>query len=113
MGGEEALPGRLQTTTITSLREQKGVIDQLVLLSHDPGIYLVQVKIRGSFYRVIDPEGANLVFRSQMAAKKALEGLNVVQAVLEHQSSYDEMIGQGRREQSNRLQVPIALFSND
>lgn len=113
MVGEEAAVGRLQTTTIASLREHEGLIDELVLLSHDPGIYLVQVNIRGSFFRVVDHDGMNLVFRSQMAAKKALEGLNVFRAVLEHQSSYDEMIGQVRREQPNRLQVPISFSLDD
>jgi len=103
----------LQTRTIASLREHDEQIDELVLSSHDPGIYLVQVKIRGSCYRVIGPDGMNLVFRSQMAAKKMLEGLNVMKAVLEHQSSYDEMIGQDLRHQPNRLQVPISLLSNE
>jgi len=103
----------LKTRTIASLREHDEQIDELVLMSHDPGIYLVQVKIRGSCYRVLGPDGVNLVFRSQMAARKTLEGLNVLRAVLEHQSSYDEMIGQDLRHQPNRLQVPISLFLND
>ena len=33
--------------------------------------------------------------------------------VLEHQSSYDEMIGKDLRHQPNRLQVPISLLSNE
>ena len=103
----------LQTRTIASLRELEAPIDELVLLSHAPGIYLVQVKIGGCFFRVTGPDGMNLVFRSQMAAKKTLEGLKVLRAVLEHQSSYDQMIGQEVRHQPNRLQVPISLLLND
>ena len=112
MGAGKAPVGVLQTTTIASLREREEKIDELVLLSHDPGIYLIQVTMRGCSYRIVDQDGMNLMFRSQMAAKKAFVGIQVLRAVLEHQSSYDEMIGQEYREQPNRLQVPISFLLN-
>jgi hypothetical protein len=113
MGPQETLESMLKTVTLVSLKVGEEAIDELLILSYDPGLYLAQVRVRGCLFRVIDQDGANLVFRSQMAAKKAFEGLNVIRAMLEHQSSYDEMIGLDCCEQTNRLQVPISLLFND
>jgi len=72
----------LQTMTVERLRELGEQIDELLILSHDPSLYLAQVIVDGCRWRVTDRDGANLVFRSQMAAKKEFEGLNVKQAFL-------------------------------
>ena len=110
MGQENLSAGPLQARALVSLKEQ---IEELLILSHDPSLYLVQVKIGECYFRVVDKAGINLVFRSQQAAKKEFDGLSVARAMLLHQSSYDEMIGQGYREQPNMLKVPVSLPMND
>lgn len=111
---QNGLPtGLLQARSIVSLKKQKEKIEELLILSHDPSLYLVQVKIGECYFRVVDNEGVNLVFRNQQAAKKEFEGLSVARAMLVHQSSYDEMVGQSYREQSNMLRVPVSLPMND
>jgi hypothetical protein len=67
-------------------------IYELLVFSHDPSLYLVRVRVRGSLWRVTGKNGINLVSLSPTAAENALDGLHVSQAVLQHQSSYDKML---------------------
>jgi|TARA_B110000914_G_C15473776_1_gene452017 hypothetical protein len=84
-------------------------IYELLVFSHDPSLYLVRVRVRGSLWRVTGKNGINLVSLSPTAAENALDGLHVSQAVLQHQSSYDEMLRQGMRGEANIRQIAISF----
>jgi len=98
----------IQKLKLSQLSE-KEPIGLLRVLSFDPDLYLVEVEINGICYSVVDEDDRPLSYRSQLAAKRPFRNRVVKKAVLRHQSTFDEMIGQQQREGSNQLEVSIQL----
>ena len=79
--------------SLETLQTERPVIESLVLKSFECEIYLVDVKIDSKDFQVVDERGKPLMFRSQLAAKKAFKGLGISETLLSHSSPYNEMIG--------------------
>ena len=99
--------------TIGLLKERRDGKADLIIISVDPSLYILQVMIDGARLRVVDELGMNLTYRNTTSAKRALRGLKFERVVLEHQSSYDEMVGLEPRESSNTLQVSTSLVFDE
>ncbi|MEY3038328.1 MAG: hypothetical protein RL143_895 [Pseudomonadota bacterium] len=79
--------------TIDQLQSQRPRIHELRLKSFECEHYLVQVTTDQGESLVYAENGKPALFRSQLAAKIPFKGLEVARATLEHQSTYNEMIG--------------------
>lgn len=88
------------------------MIECLDVLSFEPEIYLAQVVIAGTRYRVYRSPGELLREFSQLALKKHFKGLEISKTKLIHRSSYDEMIGNAAPA-SGHLAVKIPHPDND
>ncbi len=82
-------------------------IDLLRIRSCDPELYLAEVEFEENCFVVTDANGEVCRFRGLPAAKKPFAPLNIREAVLVHESAYDEMIGQPAS--NNRMEVRISL----
>ncbi len=98
---------RLEKITLEKLLETSPEIDLLRVRSCDPELYLVEVEIQQTCFLVTDNHGEMCRFRGLNAAKKPFAGLTIKNAVLVHESAYDEMIGQPASH--NRMEVRISL----
>jgi hypothetical protein len=98
--------------TIDQLQSQRPKIYELRLKSFECEHYLVQVTTDEGDSMVYTDEGKPAVFRSQLAAKFPFKGLEVARATLEHQSTYNEMIGLDTRS-VDPLVVDISLPDAD
>ncbi|MFT7218676.1 MAG: hypothetical protein ACI8Z1_000287 [Candidatus Azotimanducaceae bacterium] len=98
----------LAMITIEELAESSQEISLLRVRSFDPSIYLVEVEIDDTCYRVTDKAGEPLKFRGLTAAKRAFAGLPIKDAVLVHESAYDEMVGLPESE-GKRMEVRISV----
>ncbi len=81
----------------------------LVIHSLELALYQVLVKVGDEEALLTEDNGRILRRHSLNAAREALQGLPVSRLTLRHSSAYDEMIGQPAREQSNAMEVPLAL----
>ena len=81
----------------------------LVIDSLELALYQVLVDIGGREALLTEDNGKILRRHSLNAAREALQGLPVSRLTLRHRSAYDEMIGQPAREESNAMEVPLAL----
>jgi hypothetical protein len=97
----------LQKITLDQLIETSPDIDLLRIRSCDPELYLVEVEYNQTCFLVTDSHGESCRFRGLTAAKKPFAPLNINEAILVHESAYDEMIGQP--ESNNRMEVRISL----
>lgn len=97
----------MQRVTVQELLDDHQQVQLMMVQSFEPSLYIVVLEIDGQPYRVADSRG-DLVFRSVTAAKQALAGVNVDCAVMEHVSTYDEMIGHAHEPQRSMLRVSIS-----
>ncbi len=102
----------MSAVTIDDLHDRRPEIEVLCLRSLDPDLYLVEVLIGGERLRVTGSDGKSLTARSQLAAKRPFKGLTVMRAVVRHESSYDEMVGQPGRA-GNAMEVTISRPDDD
>ncbi len=94
--------------TAKTLVEDALVVDQVVIHSLDNCMYCADVHIGDDRHMLVAADGSAAHFRSLEAAKSAFEGVSVSDAVLRHQSAYDEMIGQPA-DGTNVMEVKISL----
>jgi hypothetical protein len=86
-----------------------GLIEDLEILSIDRALYTVRVFIQGQQYRVVNKYDKPYVKNSVEHIKKDLQGCQIANMALVHQSAFDEMVGQPDRESSNAIRVPLSL----
>lgn len=99
--------------TLKQLQQGQCKIDQLILQSMACDLYMVYIRdAQGMRLIVCDDSGSPLSFRSQLHAKIPFKGLGITDTLLEHQSTYNEMIGIEPAEVA-ALQVPIANPDQD
>lgn len=81
-------------------------LQRVVIQSLDLALYRVVIEHNGEIYWLVDNQGSALKLNSLMQTRELLENYHIKELVMQHQSAYDEMIGQPYRE-SNLLEVPI------
>lgn len=103
---------RTSTIALRVLLKTNPPVKILRLRSLEPDLYLVEVLLDSQYLTVTDDHAKNLVYRSQLEAKRPFKSLRINSAVLIHASSYDEMIGLPVS-QGNQLQTRISLPVDD
>ncbi len=83
----------------------------MVIHSLEQALYQVTVIVDGEEALLIDEDGGIFRRHSLNAARDALQDVPLRQLTLRHSSAYDEMIGQPVRQESNALEVSLALSS--
>jgi len=81
----------------------------LLIQSQDPEIYLAEADVSAERYAVLSENGQRLMTRSLGAMKRALADVQYGAAVLRHQSSFDEMIGNPTVGSDLALEMPLTL----
>lgn len=96
-----------------SIEALRSSTEPLVLVIHslEQALYQVTVDVDGEEALLIDDDGRIFRRHSLNAARDALQGVPLGQLTLRHSSAYDEMIGQPARQESNALEVSLALAS--
>lgn len=79
--------------SLSKIKQQNSVIDELRIHSFDMDIYLAEVKIANTIQMLCDDGGQLIKFRSTLAAKKPFKGLSIDNVFLVQNSVYNEMIG--------------------
>ncbi len=82
-------------------------IDKLVINSLDQSLYQAVVQIGNEEHIVWETHEKPLITRNLMEIRGFFEELNIKEAVLRHESAYDEMIGHPVSDGTNRLEVPL------
>ncbi len=82
-------------------------IDKLIYHSLDLSLYQLGAEIDGQEYLIVEDNGQAVKDFRLLALQKRCAKLPVKQAVIRHQSAYDEMIGQTHQGGNNRLEVPL------
>lgn len=105
----------MTTIRIDELRAYRFPVAEVVVRGVDPMIYLLYARQLpdGPLCRVVDGKGQSLTSRSVEEARRQIAGLNVRDAWLEHQSTYDEMVGTDTAMQEQQLRVAISIPAED
>ncbi len=82
-------------------------IDKLIIRAIEGGAYLAFIEVDGEEHLIVDKKGAPLKSFNKIDLQKAFSAFTLGATVLQHESAYDEMIGQPMRQSSNRLEVPL------
>jgi len=93
--------------SIKDLRRRDGIA-KVIIESVDLSIYIARAVIDGREYLVSDVDGSVLKTRNLMAMKEQLEGLPIVELVLQQRSAYDEMVGHIAEPVDNAMEVPLS-----
>ena len=83
-------------------------IQKLIICSLEQALYQAIVVIDGEEHLVWETESKGLRSRNLLKIREQFELLSIPEAVLRHESPYDEMIGQENKTHSNRLEVPLS-----
>ena len=92
--------------TISEIRQLQP-IDKLTLHSLESMLYQVSVESRGVSCWVADEQGQPYRTHSLSEMKDNLSHLQIRQVILQHDSSYDEMIGLDSEVDSSPLEVEL------
>lgn len=91
---------------LTNIKSLSSVIDKLSIHSFEQSIYLVEIVTEGYVGLIRGKDGNAQRFKSVQDVKNQFEDIDVKQAELIHESSYDEMIG-GPPKGTNKMVLPI------
>ncbi|MBO9489462.1 hypothetical protein J7384_03710 [Endozoicomonas sp. G2_1] len=83
-------------------------IEKLIINSLEQALYQALVVIDGQEHVVWQSEQKTLITRNLTKMREYFEKMNINEIVLRHESPYDEMVGQPIKNNSNRLEVPLA-----
>jgi hypothetical protein len=98
----------MQTIRLKDLNDSATTFDHLQLTSLEGDVYYAFLTANGNQQRVVDDQGASVIFRGISAAMKRFEHLNIGSASLLQRSAYDEMVGQPPSA-DNLLEVPLSI----
>ena len=87
-------------------------IDKLIIVSLEQALYQAMVVIDDEEHVVWDSDSKLVQSRTLNRIKERFETLDIPQAVLRHESPYDEMVGQPLKGHSNRMEVPLGMKPN-
>ena len=93
---------------LNELEARKVPVEELVIMTPDPMIYVAEVRENGVAAGILTNKGERCRTRSLEAMKQLLERVPHKTAWLEHQSAFDEMIGLQSANDSN-LRAPITI----
>lgn len=93
------------TICISKLNQLKN-IDKIVIHSLDNSLYQASVIVDGQESYITDKDGKLLRGFNVLNFQALFTKLNT-NVVMQHQSAYDEMIGQPLRTDSNAIEIPI------
>lgn len=93
---------------LSNVQRFKTAIDKLVVQSYEMNVYLVELHINGESGLVFDDKNNLLRFNSTQAIREAFEDCKVKEACMQHDSPYDEMIGNPPKS-SDRLPLPFSM----
>ena len=96
---------------LNELEALKVPVEELVIVTPDPMIYVAEVRENGIAAGILTNKGERCRARSLEAMKQLLERVPHKTAWLEHQSAFDEMIGLQSANDSN-LRAPITIGSS-
>ena len=96
---------------LKELEARKVPVEELVIMTPDPMIYVAEVRENGVAAGILTNKGERCRARSLEAMKQLLERVPHMTAWLEHQSAFDEMIGLQSANDSN-LRAPITIGSS-
>lgn len=88
------------------------IIDKAIIESLEQTLYRLVIEVNQQQYYVLEREGLSLTRRSIVAIQELLIPFNVHAMYLQHQSPYDEMIGQDINGNSNALLVRLGHYFN-
>jgi hypothetical protein len=89
---------------------QLNAIDKAIIESLDQALYRLVIEVGEQQYYVLETPSKSLTRHSIIAIQELLAPFNVGAMYLQHQSPYDEMIGQEERQGSNTLLVPVGNY---
>ena len=110
-GSTQALIGQRQAMKqwkLNELEARKVPVEELVIMTPDPMIYVAEVRENGVAAGILTSKGERCSTRSLEAMKQLLERVPHKTAWLEHQSAFDKMIGLQSANDSN-LRAPITI----
>ena len=93
---------------LNELEARKVPVEELVIMTPDPMIYVAEVRENGVAAGILTNKGERCRTRSLEAMKQLLGRVPHKAAWLEHQSAFDEMIGLQSANDSN-LRAPITI----
>ena len=93
---------------LNELEARKVPVEELVIMTPDPMIYVAEVRENGVAAGILTNKGERCRTRSLEAMKQLLGRVPHKTAWLEHQSAFDEMIGLQSANDSN-LRAPITI----
>ena len=93
---------------LNELEAREVPVEELVIMTPDPMIYVAEVRENGVAAGILTNEGERCRARSLEAMKQLLKRVPHMTAWLEHQSAFDEMIGLQSANDSN-LRAPITI----
>lgn len=93
--------------SIKDLRRRDGIA-KVIIESVDLSIYIARAVIDGREYLISDVDGSVLKTRNLMAMKEQLQGLPVLDMVLQQRSAYDEMVGHNTEPVDNAMEVSLS-----
>jgi hypothetical protein len=96
------------TISLEELQTLDGPVDGIVY-SIEGSIYRVHVLLEGRELRLLDRDGRSFQRRSTNHVREGLRDCAIGKLTLRQSSAYDEMIGQGVREDANTLAVPLGV----
>lgn len=97
------------TIALTRLASSGDQFD-VIIHSVDCALYQATVQLAGGERLLLDSNNRPLRRHSLQAMREALAVLQLRSLRLRHQSAYDEMIGQPRREAPNTLEIPLSTL---
>ena len=95
---------------LSELEARRGPVEELVVMTPDPMVYVAEVRENGSAGGILTNKGERCRTRSLEAMKQLLERVPHKAAWLEHQSAFEEMIGLSSANES-KLRAPITIGS--
>lgn len=90
------------------LVRDKATIERLEVQSFEMNVYLVKVTVGGIESMLYNGTGNLFRFHSTQEVRDTFEGLTVKEAVMVHESPYDEMIGNPPKSVEN-MRVPFSM----
>ena len=82
-------------------------LQKVVIRSVDCSLYQLYLERDGEVHPIWTEQGSVLSARSISALREQLAGLEIASLVLQHNSAYDEMVGQPPGEAANTLEVAL------
>lgn len=82
-------------------------VQQLVIESVDPSLYIAQATVDGKTCLVVNNAGKPLKARNLLSMKRLFSGVQVEKCLLRQRSAYDEMIGHDGQTVDNTLEIPM------